>query len=60
MRRANAAALLSVDGSNKSINLGGGLGSRYALMFTPLGIVQAISSTTTLLVFLFGVALVTR
>jgi drug/metabolite transporter (DMT)-like permease len=36
------------------------LGSRYALMFTPLAIVQAISSTTTLLVFLFGVALVTR
>jgi hypothetical protein len=39
------------------INLGGGLGSRYALMFAPLAIVQAIGSTTTLFVFLFGVAL---
>jgi hypothetical protein len=55
--RANAAALLTIEGSNKLINLGGGLGSRYALMFTPLAIVQAISSTTTLFVFLFGVAL---
>lgn len=57
MRRANAAALLTVEWSNKLINLGGGLGSRYALIFAPLAIVQAISSTTTLFVFLFGVAL---
>ena len=56
MRRANAA-LLTIEGSNKLINLGGGLGSRYALIFAPLAIVQAISSTTTLFVFLFGVAL---
>jgi hypothetical protein len=39
------------------INLGGGLGNRYALMFAPLSIVQAISSTTTLFVFAFGVAI---
>ncbi len=57
MRRANAAALSTIEGSNKLINLGGGLGSRYALMFAPLAIVQAITSTTTLFVFLFGVAL---
>jgi drug/metabolite transporter (DMT)-like permease len=53
----NAAALMGINGSNELINLGGGLGSRYALMFAPLSIVQAISSTTTLFVFLFGVLL---
>jgi drug/metabolite transporter (DMT)-like permease len=53
--RANAAALMSINGSNELINLGGGLGNRYALMFAPLSIVQAIGSTTTLFVFLFGV-----
>lgn len=55
--RVNAAALLAINGSNELINLGGGLGNRYALMFAPLAIVQAISSTTALFVFVFGVAL---
>ena len=55
--RANAAALLAVNGSNELINLGGGLAIRYALMFAPLSIVQAIGSTTTLFVFAFGVVL---
>jgi drug/metabolite transporter (DMT)-like permease len=55
--RANATALLSVNGSNELINLGGSLGNRYALMFAPLSIVQAIGSTTTLFVFAFGVLL---
>ena len=55
--RSNAAALLSVNGSNELINLGGSLGNRYALMFAPLSIVQAISSTTALFVFAFGVLL---
>jgi drug/metabolite transporter (DMT)-like permease len=55
--RTNAAALLTINGSNELINLGGGLGNRYALMFAPLSIVQAIGSTTTLFVFVFGVAL---
>ncbi len=55
--RANTAALLSINGSNELINLGGGLGNRYALMFAPLSIVQAIGSTTTLFVFAFGVVL---
>ena len=53
--RVNTAALLSINGSNELINLGGGLGNRYALMFAPLSIVQAIGSTTTLFVFVFGV-----
>ena len=55
--RAHAAALVAVNGSNELINLGGALGNRYALMFAPLSIVQAISSTTTLFVFVFGVLL---
>jgi drug/metabolite transporter (DMT)-like permease len=55
--RANAAALLTINGSNELINLGGGFGSRYALMFAPLAIVQTIGATTTLFVFAFGVAL---
>lgn len=55
--RVNTVALLSINGSNELINLGGGLGNRYALMFAPLSIVQAIGSTTTLFVFMFGVVL---
>jgi drug/metabolite transporter (DMT)-like permease len=57
--RRNTAALLSVNGSNELINLGGSLGNRYALMFAPLSLVQAIGSTTTLFVFAFGVVLST-
>ena len=57
MLRVNPLALLSVNGANELINLGGGLGSRYALMFAPLSLVQAIGSTTTLFVFAFGVVL---
>lgn len=55
--RTNTAALLSINASNELINLGGGLGNRYALLFAPLSLVQAIGSTTTLFVFLFGLAL---
>jgi hypothetical protein len=61
MFHAHAAALIAGNGSNEPINLGGGLGNRYAIMFAPLLIVQAISSTmcstTTLFVFSFGVLL---
>ena len=55
--RTNTAALLSINASNELINLGGGLGSRYALLFAPLSIVQVIGSTTTLFVFAFGIVL---
>jgi drug/metabolite transporter (DMT)-like permease len=55
--RANTAALLSINGANELINIGGGLGNRYALMFAPLSLVQAIGSTTTLFVFALGVVL---
>jgi uncharacterized membrane protein len=55
--RKNTAALLSINGANEVINLSGSLGNRYALLFAPLSIVQAIGSTTTLFVFAFGVLL---
>lgn len=55
--RTNTGAVLSVNASNELINLGGSLGVRYALLLAPLAIVQAIGSTTTLLVFLFGIVL---
>lgn len=55
--RTNTAALLAINASNELINLGGGLGNRYALTLAPLSLVQAIGSTTTLFVFLFGVVL---
>lgn len=55
--QVNTGALLSINGSNELINLGGGLGNRYALMFAPLSLVQAIGATTTLFVFAFGVVL---
>jgi drug/metabolite transporter (DMT)-like permease len=55
--RINGRALLAINASNELINLGGGLASRYALIFAPLSIVQAIGSTTTLFVFLIGVIL---
>lgn len=50
-------AMLSINGANELINLGGGLGVRYASILAPLSLVQAISSTSPLFVFLFGVAL---
>jgi uncharacterized membrane protein YdcZ (DUF606 family) len=36
---------------------GGALGNRYALVLAPLSLVHAIGSTTTLFVFIFGIAL---
>lgn len=53
----NTGAVMSVNAANELINLGGGLGMRYALLLAPLSLVQAIGSTTTLFVFLFGVLL---
>lgn len=55
--KSNTGALIAINMSNELINLGGGLSNRYALMFAPLALVQAIGSTTTLFVFLIGVAL---
>jgi uncharacterized membrane protein len=55
--RTNGKALIAINASNELINLGGGLASRYALIFAPLFIVQAVGSTTTLFVFAIGVFL---
>ena len=55
--RSNTAALLSVNGTNELINLGGGLGVRFASLLAPIAVVSAISSTTTLFVFGFGALL---
>ncbi len=55
--RTNTGAVLAINGANELINLGGGLGVRYALLLAPLGIVQAISSTTLFFVLLFGILL---
>ncbi len=52
--RVHTVPLLTVNGANEMINLGGGLGARYALTLAPLSLVQAIGSTTTLFVFVFG------
>ena len=55
--RQDTTALLAVSGANELFNLGGTVGSRYALLFAPLSIVQAIGATTTLFVFAFGIVL---
>jgi drug/metabolite transporter (DMT)-like permease len=55
--RENPGAVLTINAANELINLGGGLGTRFALLLAPLSLVQAISSTTTLFVFIFGVLL---
>ncbi|HWF94168.1 MAG TPA: DMT family transporter [Xanthobacteraceae bacterium] len=55
--RSNPVAVLSINTVNELINLGGGLGTRFALTLAPLGLVQAIGSTTTLFVFGVGVLL---
>jgi drug/metabolite transporter (DMT)-like permease len=55
--RSNTVAVLAINGANEMINLGGGLSARYALLLAPLGLVQAVNSTTSLFVFAFGIAL---
>lgn len=55
--RKNPGAMLAVNGANELINLGGGLGVRYASLLAPVALVSAISSTTTLFVFAFGILL---
>jgi uncharacterized membrane protein len=55
--KVNTGALLGVNGANELINLGGGLSVRYATMLAPVALVSAVSSTTTLFVFVFGTLL---
>ncbi len=55
--RSSPGAVLSINATNELINLGGGIGSRYALLLAPLSLVQAVGSTTTLFVFVIGVVI---
>jgi len=47
--------VLGISGVNELVSLTGTLGARYALLLAPLSLVQAVASTTSLFVFLFGV-----
>jgi drug/metabolite transporter (DMT)-like permease len=49
--------VIGVNAANELINLGGGLGVRYAMLLAPVALVSAISATTTFFVFLFGILL---
>jgi drug/metabolite transporter (DMT)-like permease len=55
--RSSLTPLLTINAVNELINLGATLGARYALVLAPLSLVQAITSTTPLFVFLFRIAL---
>src|ERR1700743_193794 len=55
--RRNPGAVIGSNAANELINLGGGLGVRYASLLAPVGLVSAISATTTFFVFLFAVLL---
>jgi drug/metabolite transporter (DMT)-like permease len=55
--RHNTNALVAINAANELINLGGGLAVRFASLFVPVVIVSAISSTTTLFVYFFGIML---
>ncbi len=55
--RRHPGAVLGVNLANELINLGGGLGVRYAMLSAPVAVVSAISATTTFFVFAFGILL---
>ncbi|HEX3487096.1 MAG TPA: EamA family transporter [Micropepsaceae bacterium] len=55
--KRSPGAMLGINATNELINLGGGLGVRYASLLAPVALVSAVSSTTTLFVFAFGVVL---
>jgi uncharacterized membrane protein len=55
--RQNPGPVIGVNAANELINLGGGLSVRFASLLAPVAVVSAISSTTTLFVFFFGILL---
>ena len=57
MLRTNTGAVVSINAANELINLGGGIANSYAYLLAPLGVVQAISSTTSFFVLGFGILL---
>src|SRR5258705_2981570 len=50
--RKNPGAVMGVNAANELINLGGGLGVRYASLLAPVALVSAISATSTFFAFL--------
>ncbi len=55
--RKNPGAVMGVNAANELINLGGGLGVRFASLLAPVALVSAISATSTFFVLLFGILL---
>jgi uncharacterized membrane protein len=55
--RKSPGAVMAINGANELINLGGGLAVRFASLLAPVGVVAAVSSTTTLFVFGIGILL---
>ena len=55
--RRSPGPVIGINGVNELINLGGGLSVRFASLFAPVALVSAISSTSTLFVFAFGILL---
>lgn len=55
--RRSPGAVAGINAANELINLGAGLGVRYAALLAPVALVSAISSTTTFFVFAFGILL---
>lgn len=55
--RKNPGAVVGVNAANELVNLGGGLGVRFASLLAPVALVSAISATSTFFVFLFGILL---
>lgn len=55
--RRNPGAVAGINAANELINLGAGLGVRYAALLAPVALVSAISSTTAFFVFAIGILL---
>jgi uncharacterized membrane protein len=55
--KQSPGAVIGINAANELINLGGGLGVRFASLLAPVALVSAVSSTTTIFVFAFGVLL---
>ena len=55
--RRHPSPVIGINAANELINLGGGLGVRYAMLLAPVAVVSAISATTTFFVFVFGILL---
>jgi uncharacterized membrane protein len=52
--KTNPKVMLTTNAINELVNLGGSLAARYALVLAPLALVQAVTSTTPLMVFILG------